>query len=163
MFLKTGLSRQHSLRELSGRKFSHNLNVIWDTFKAEQLPPPEIVEFDATIAEVAKFEDIRYPDKTLKYGAQIIIDHHGQNRGHSSRSEPEYKLDVYEIDRLVSAIFGVLSLNPLFLTSELKPDVQAMLALGNPAAKQILPARARRRNTPTANHCNREALDDQHT
>src|SRR5260370_37068329 len=47
-----------------------------------------------------------------------------------------------------SAIFGVSSLNPLFFTLGLKPDVRAMLARDNPVAEQLLPPSSYARNLP---------------
>lgn len=140
MFLKAGLSRKYSLRELR-KQFGHELIAIWNAFKAD-FPSPELLEFDATIADIAGFEDIRYPDRVLKYGVQIRIDYRSVPQQSAPSSPPEYKLDFYEIDRLVGAIFGVSSLNPLFFTMGLKPDVQAMLARDNPVAEQILPQRS---------------------
>jgi hypothetical protein len=139
MFLKAGLSRKYSLRELR-KQFGHELIAIWNAFKAD-FPSPALLEFDATIADIAGFEDIRYPDRVLKYGVQIRIDYRSVPQQSARSSPPEYKLDFYEIDRLVGAIFGVSSLNPLFFTMGLKPDVQAMLARDNPAAAQLLPQR----------------------
>ena len=139
MFLKAGLSRKYSLRELRQR-FGHKLIVIWNAFKAD-FPSPTLLEFDATIADIAGFEDIRYPDRVLKYGVQIRIDDRSVTQQTTPSSPPEYKLDFYEIDRLVGAIFDVSSLNPLFFTMGLKPDVQAMLARDNPVAAQLLPQR----------------------
>jgi hypothetical protein len=137
MFLKAGLSRKYSLRELR-KQFGHELIAIWNAFKAD-FPSPALLEFDATIADIAGFEDIRYPDRVLKYGVQIRIDYRSVPQQSAPSSPPEYKLDFYEIDRLVGAIFGVSSLNPLFFTMGLKPDVQAMLARDNPVAEQRLP------------------------
>jgi hypothetical protein len=139
MFLKAGLSRKYSLRELR-KQFGHELIAIWNAFKAD-FPSPALLEFDATIADIAGFEDIRYPDRVLKYGVQIRIDYRSVPQQSAPSSPPEYKLDFYEIDRLVGAIFGVSSLNPLFFTMGLKPDVQAMLARDNPVATQLLPQR----------------------
>jgi hypothetical protein len=139
MFLKAGLSRKYSLRELR-KQFGHELIAIWNAFKAD-FPSPALLEFDATIADIAGFEDIRYPDRVLKYGVQIRIDYRSVPQQSAPSSPPEYKLDFYEIDRLVGAIFGVSSLNPLFFTMGLKPDVQAMLARDNPVAAQLLPQR----------------------
>ena len=137
MFLKAGLSRQHSLLELRSPKFRHKLIVIWNTFK-DEFPSATLLEFDATITDIAGFEDIRYPDKVLKHGGQITIEYRARQREPSLRHEPEYRCDFYEIDRIVGAIFGVSSLNPLFFTLGLKPDVRAMLARDNPVADQIL-------------------------
>ena len=87
---------------------------------------------------------IRYPDTVLKRGAKIIIEYQSAltpkpQLSTPPRPEPEYKLDFYEMDRLVGAIFRVSSLNPLFFTLGLKPDVRAMLARDNPVAAQLLP------------------------
>src|SRR6266700_7552145 len=94
MFLKAGLSRQHSLQELGSYKFRHKLIVIWNAFKAE-FPPVTLLEFDQTISDIAEFEDIRYPDKMLKHGAQITIDYRSQPREPPLRQEPQYRLDFY--------------------------------------------------------------------
>jgi hypothetical protein len=136
MFLKAGLCQKYSLPALR-KQFGHELNAIWNAFKAD-FPSTALLEFDATIADIAGFEDIRYPDKILKHGVQIIIDYRAQPREPSLRPEPEYRLDFYEIDRLIGAIFGVSSQNPLYYTLGLKPDVRAMLARDNPVADQIL-------------------------
>jgi hypothetical protein len=136
MFLKAGLSRKYSLPELR-KQFCHELIPTWNAFKAD-FSSPALSEFNATIADIAGFEDIRYPDKVVKYGAQIIIDYRAQPREPSLRPEPEYRLDFYEIDRLIGAIFGASSQNPLFYMSDLKPDVRAMLARDNPVAAQLL-------------------------
>jgi hypothetical protein len=143
MFLKAGLSRRYSLEELK-KNFHHKLVLvtIWTTFKGD-FPSAALSEFDKIIADLAKFEDIRYPDTVLTRGAQIIIDYKSAltPKPQSStprRPEPEYKVDFYEMDRLVGAIFGVSSLNPLFFTFGLKPDVQEMLGRDNPVAAQLL-------------------------
>ena len=142
MFLKAGLSRRYSLEDLKN-KFSHILVAIWTAFKGD-FPSIALLEFDTIIADLAKFEDIRYPDTVLKRGAKIIIEYQSAltpkpQLSTPPRPEPEYKLDFYEMDRLVGAIFRVSSLNPLFFTLGLKPDVRAMLARDNPVAAQLLP------------------------
>jgi hypothetical protein len=74
MFLKAGLSRRHSLKSLASKKNSgHKLIDIWNAFKAD-FPSPELLRFDTTIADIDDFEEIRYPDKIFKNGAQMMID-----------------------------------------------------------------------------------------
>jgi hypothetical protein len=83
---------------------------------------------------------IRYPDKILKHGVQIMIDYRAVPQPPSLRPEPEYRLDFYEMDRLVGAIMALSSFNPVaFFTLSLKPDVVEMLRRDNPVADQILP------------------------
>jgi hypothetical protein len=91
MFLKAGLSRKYSLRELR-KQFGHELIAIWNAFK-DDFPSPALLEFDATIADIAGFEDIRYPDRVLKYGVQIRIDYRSVPQQSAPSSPPEYKLD----------------------------------------------------------------------
>ncbi len=135
MFLKSGLSREHSLQNLS-KNFGHKLIDIWDAFKAD-FPSTELPQFDATIADIHDFEEIRYPDEVLKNGAQMVVDW-GSTPAQSSASEPMYKLHVNDLDRLIGEIFRVLSRNPLFFTGGLKRDVRDMLACDNPVATQLL-------------------------
>jgi hypothetical protein len=142
MFLKSGLSRKYSLQELKNN-FGHRLVDIWNAFKTE-FPAPELAQFDTTIADIEEFEDVRYPDKVLKHGAQMAVDYRGsapasaQISASSSRPEPSYKFYFDDVDRLIGEIFRASSRNPLFFTSGLKPDVRAMLARDNPVADQIL-------------------------
>ena len=141
MYLKAGLSRRFSLKDLKN-KFSHRLNDIWKEFKGD-FSSPELSEFDQSITDLARFEDIRYPDTILKMGALIRIDYNSARTPPPQLStppqpEPEYKVDFYEMDRLIGTIFKVSKLNPLFFTTGLKPEVQEMLARGNPVADQIL-------------------------
>ena len=135
MFLKSGLSQKRSLPEL--KKFQHKLVNIWNAFKADF--PAALSQFDETITELADFEEIRYPDEVLKNGAQIIIDYHRQGQPERSvRPEPEYRLDFYELDRLIGAIMEAGNVNPAFYLSGLKPEVREMLGRDNPVAAYLL-------------------------
>jgi hypothetical protein len=139
MLLKAGLSRKHSSRILQ-KKFSHKLLTIWNAFKAE-FPSPDLPQFDQTIADIDEFEEIRYPDKIVKHGAQMLIDWASDHAQTSlASSPPVYQLKVNDLDRLVVGIFHASSRNPLFFTSglRLRQDVQAMIARDNPVAEQIL-------------------------
>lgn len=136
MFLKAGLSRKHSLESLRSKKFRHKLIDIWNAFKAD-FPSPELLQFDTTIADIDDFEEIRYPDKVLKNGAQMMIDW-GSIPTQSNRSEPIYRLHVNDLDCLIGEIFRASSRNPLFFTCGLSRDAREVLARDNPVAMQLL-------------------------
>jgi hypothetical protein len=138
MSLKGGLSKSRSLTTL--RKLGHNLIDIWMEFKAEFPSSAGLQQFDAAVADLAEFDEIRYPDKILKNGAQMLVDW-GSFLQPAQMSTPLpklYKLNASEMDRLISEIFVAASKNPLFFTSGLKPDVREMIARDNPVATELL-------------------------
>jgi len=143
MFLKAGLSRNLTLKELRN-KFGHNLVNIWNAFKKD-FPDPLLPHFDKTIADIEEFEDIRYPDNLLKHGAQIVVGIRGSVPAKispiPSRREPLYKFYVDDVDRLIGEIFRVSSRNPLFFTMCLSAEFREILARDNPVAAQIVGTR----------------------
>ena len=121
MFLKAGLSRRLSLRDLQ-KRFGHSLPDLWVAFKGKFAPAGELNEFDPTIAKLHHFEDIRYPDKVLAFGAQMSVGWEPPGPGTnfpSGSPTPAYQLTVTDLDRLVSKIFEVTQRNPLFFTNHL--------------------------------------------
>jgi hypothetical protein len=73
MFLKAGLARKYSMRDLANRnKFGHCLPKIWESFKAD-FASPALRQFDALITTLQKWDEIRYPDKVLQEGAQMVV------------------------------------------------------------------------------------------
>jgi hypothetical protein len=141
MFLKSGLTRKYSMHDLQ-YEFRHELPKLWDAFKKE-FDAAGLARFDETIEDVEKFEDIRYPNKVIRYGVQLIVDYRGENPveypASPERPEPLYKFYYDDVDRLIGEIFRASSRNPLFYTSGLKPEVQEMLARYNPIAADLLP------------------------
>jgi len=142
MFLKAGLSREISLDDLKNpRKFGHDLCKLWPAFKAQFATAGELDEFDATVTKLQQFEDIRYPDKILALGAQMLVDWTAPSMAHlSSSSPPLYHLHVNDLDRLVAKLFVVSSRNPLFFTSLLAalPHAREIITRDNPVADQLL-------------------------
>lgn len=140
MFLKSGLSFKYSLNDLH-KKFCHRLCDIWREFKI-QYPSGELEQFDTTIADISKFEEVRYPDNVLERGAQMVVDFRGSSPARisepSSRPEPLYKFYFDDIDRLIGEICHSSSRDPLFFTLGLKSDVRKMLRRDNPVADRIL-------------------------
>jgi hypothetical protein len=148
MLLKAGLSQYHSLKKLSKPPFSHNLLNLWDSFKVS-FPSTELPQFDATIVDINDFEEIRYPDKVLKNGAEMRIEfvaHPAEMIALSSQlgvSKPidvnqQYLLYPPDVDRLILEICHALSLNPKVFASVFKPDVRKMLADFNPVSAELL-------------------------
>jgi hypothetical protein len=136
MFLKAGLSRKYSLEQLK-YEFGHKLIDVWKAFKAD-FPSTALLQFETTIADIAEFEEIRYPDNVLEHGAQMLVDWGPIPAQISASSPPLYKLYPMNLDRLIGEIFSASCRNQLFFTTRLKPDVQDMLARDNPVAAQLL-------------------------
>ena len=72
MLLKGALSKSMILEELRF-KLRHRLPKIWKRFK-KVANHPSLSRFDKVIKELSKFDDIRYPDKLLRYGANMMFD-----------------------------------------------------------------------------------------
>ena len=90
--------------------------------------------FDQTVADLDKFESIRYPDQILSLGMQsfISIKHrHADLDGSQARQEPKYQVVVKEIDELVSVIFVKASVNPRFFMDSLRDAAKEYLAKDN--------------------------------
>jgi hypothetical protein len=142
MLLKAGLSRHLSLRDLQNR-FGHRLTDIWAAFKTQFASAGELDQFDGTIAKVHEFEDIRYPDKVLKLGAQMLVDWGATSSVALAfgAAPPLYQLNVHDLDRLVAKILEACSRNPLFFTSYLAalPHAREILTHDNPVAAHLLP------------------------
>ena len=128
MYLKGALSETKSLCDL--RKLSHDLPRVWSSFK-NQANDTALDRFDATIADLHDYEELRYPDSVIVSGMESIIEitrsliSTGVATG--GTSVPRYSLCVQDIDELVSLIFAAASRNP-----------QAYLRFPNDAAREFL-------------------------
>jgi hypothetical protein len=115
MFLKGELSRSIPLKKLK-EDLGHRLPKIWDEFK---IIAPSLSAFDAVVAKLQKFEDIRYPNRimsdgmssdigiTFLDGSSLTIDHSTQ----ATTETPRYWLQLEEVDQLVAVIFEVARCN----------------------------------------------------
>ena len=116
MLLKGALSKTMTLEELK-EKLMHNLPKMWRKFK-KQANDPSLNQFNKVIKELSKYNDVRYPDKTLHSGARMMFDitragaAQSSETGKMGTSMPKYKLCLEDIDDLVSEIFRVASRNP---------------------------------------------------
>jgi hypothetical protein len=111
--------------------------ISWNALKIE-FPSSVLCQFDTTIADIEEFEEIRYPDKVLKHGAQMLVGWGSTPAQVSPSTLPLYRLNAGDVDRLVGEIFRVSTRNPLFFTAGLKRDVREMLARDNQIALQLL-------------------------
>jgi hypothetical protein len=63
-FLKGALSKSRTLDELR----QHRLTDLWAAFKAENANTTSLARFDAVVATLHAYWDLRYPDDALKNG-----------------------------------------------------------------------------------------------
>jgi hypothetical protein len=106
MLLKAGLSRQHSLEDLQ-KKFGHKLPKLWTSYKAQFAAGGELDPFDAVIEQLHEFEEIRYPDKILEAGAQMMVTVDTMGTATVLPAPHLYRFDYTDVDRLVGKFFEV--------------------------------------------------------
>ena len=133
MYLKGQLCRQ--LDESGRIRLGHSLKRNWKAFK-KAVNDPGLNKYDKLVAELDRFESIRYPEKTSRLGmmVQFGITRSVPGHGTSSASPPSYEVVVNEIDELVAEILGKVSVNPAFLTRCLSEDGKAYLLKDNATA-----------------------------
>jgi hypothetical protein len=117
MFLKGYLSTKFDEKER--KNFHHHLRRIWLKFK-EEAGDPQLHRFDGVIAELDKFENIRYPERPLKSGMAIMFSLTGNPSQNFNETVPQYNLNLEKIDELVADIFQKCLINPKSFTSVLR-------------------------------------------
>jgi len=142
MLLKAGLSQTRSLADLRKPPFRHSLRGLWDAFKTD-FPTQGLNQFDSTVDDIDKFEEIRYPDQTIKAGVQIHIILASKHVSTSTLKRgltppPKYKFVVREIDRLVERIFAVIARNPKFFTNGMNKYARAAIKRDNPVHVRLV-------------------------
>jgi len=109
MFLKAGLSRRYSIEEL--KTLRHDLPKIWGQFKAH-VARRDVANFDQVINELHRFERIRYPDRVVKEGMEVLFSPLQGGQSSGSLTLPKYNLILEDLDHLVSVILEESSMNP---------------------------------------------------
>jgi hypothetical protein len=111
MCLKGALAKKGwSLKDLKD-KLGHDLRKIWFEFKTQYTSDPNgLNEFEATIAELHRFEDVRYPNLITEKGMLCDIGG-GPPTAPRIGLMPSYLLHLDEIDRLVGKVFELASVN----------------------------------------------------
>lgn len=118
LLLKACLSYDDSLETIekkygySKEGYGHDILLLWAAFKKRQRAL--LVEFDAIVAALHDFEEIRYPEKLIRNGAIIRINVFVEEPIHANGQEPErsYNLTLPPIDRLVGLLFKASNANP---------------------------------------------------
>jgi hypothetical protein len=116
------------LKALKG--LSHDLPRIWREFTAQY--GIDSSTFDGVIAELQKFETIRYPDEIVEQGLASMI-----SRGKSSplSGHTTHALALGEIDELMDKVFTVASIShKAFASCLLMPVAEAYLIEENEVA-----------------------------
>ena len=112
MLLKGALAKTKSLKQLE--RFKHDLPRIWRRFKTQFAAHP-LNQFDAVIAELHRFESLRYPDKVLREGMESRFDITRAGAAMAGTpiggTVPTYVLCLEDIDLLVAEIFRLASRN----------------------------------------------------
>jgi hypothetical protein len=116
MFLKGDLISHLSRDEL--KRVGHSLERLWSQYKQSK-PSIDLARFDKLVAELHKFEDIRYPDRITDFGMYGTISIVKWSPGPSFWSAdgnvpPGYHLVVSDLDEMVKAVFTASSVNPAF-------------------------------------------------
>jgi hypothetical protein len=139
LFLKAGLSRKYSMRDLANRhKFGHCLPKIWEAFKAD-FASPALRQFDTVITTLQKWDEIRYPDKVLQEGAQMVVVWVEDTSYTAPSSPPRYEVNGETIDSFVITIFDVLQKLPGRYKYRVNsnPPLRELLTRYNTGAEQI--------------------------
>jgi len=123
------------LNEAQLRNLGHNLRKLWRRFKAE-VADSSFNQFDNAIAQLDRFERIRYPEEIERLGLRASI---GFKKGDvavnttSKSQEPTYELTIDDLDALAKVIMEKSRTNPKFFTSRLKGDTLTYLQQQNKA------------------------------
>jgi HEPN domain-containing protein len=129
MALKGALAKKGiDLRAL--KRLSHDLPEIWREFTAQY--GIDSSTFDGVIAELQKFETIRYPDEIVEQGLASVI-----SRGKPSplSGHTTHALWLGEIDELMDEVFTVGSIGHKAFASCLPmPSAKEYLIKGNGVA-----------------------------
>ena len=128
MFIKAVLARHDTadrIREYGHPKrgYGHSLGKLWQDLKVRN-PGRDFTPHDPTVAALDKFEDIRYPEKLLKNGAQIVINLHDVPPMASSNlgNVPGFELSLPAIDRLMALLFELVEYSPEVMRMHLKSE-----------------------------------------
>ncbi len=129
MYLKAALVGVVSLEKLK-KKYIHNLEKLWRRFKAKEADAA-LDGFDATIHDLHKFEELRYPDEiphprifmTITRGpSHAVVQYAGQPTA-------KYGVFISDVDRLVIEILKRVPVNPKFLMSAIRVEQSGREAL----------------------------------
>jgi hypothetical protein len=119
MVLKGKLAHHYSRADLKNQ-FRHDLARCWRGFKSI-FPTEDLSAHDDVVNTLNEFEDLRYPDDMLKFGAHITIGFVTRSQMGGPPSvvvEPGYMLSVTDLDALMARLFKLCGINPEGYMSE---------------------------------------------
>lgn len=130
MFLKGALVRVVGLEPL--RDAGHDLDRLWGMFKTH-MPCAEAASFDQPIAEMHRFEHLRYPDTAIREGMEATLAIFRSDRIETSGTVkmPRYSLVLEDFDALAKLMFERAGVNPQFHLQRLQLDAKDFLARHN--------------------------------
>jgi hypothetical protein len=132
-YLKGALAPSTSAEQM--KKAGHNLKRVWRSVKAVGINLPA---HDRTIADVHRFERIRYPEKIVRAGLTMStsLGPGGPHLAQQPSTIPHYRLSVSEIDDLVIAILDAANVHPFWTSVTLGEQGGLWLRDGNAHAKR---------------------------
>lgn len=129
--LKGKLADNCSSKELS-KDYRHDLVKTWNKFKT-LFPQDELASFDDIIADLDRFESIRYPDSMVEKGAVVTVAWAGNKLpGRQWLNDGQhYRFSMDELDRLVARIIELCSNEPLTKILGLSDDAKRFVEMHN--------------------------------
>jgi len=133
LILKAVLVRDHSLEKIK-TDYRHDLTRLWKAVTAAS-PGLLTTRRNQTIADVAKFEDLRYPNLLIRQGATVTVAlTSGENprvSGSRPTSGPRYQFNLEDIDELWCALFHNASASPAAFLQNLSAAARAAIDAEN--------------------------------
>jgi hypothetical protein len=129
MFLKCVLIKSLTLKEL--KTLGHNLTILWTRF-SQIHPNPTHAALDSAVAELERFERLRYPDSVVLEGMQVSF---VVSKAHFSPlpagPQPPYHLVLEDIDAIAKIAAQASGLDRAAFTSELSEHALQFLQAHN--------------------------------
>ncbi len=136
MYLKGALVGTLSVKQMRNPPYKHDLNALWDSFKAKEADPA-LHAFTPTIAALHEFDSIRYPEQIVAKGMMVNIvwarEDVAQVIGKATMP-PKYEFVINDVDGLVIEILCRASRNPKALHPGVRSTARNALAYRNPHA-----------------------------
>lgn len=150
MFMK-GYLTGVGVDEDGRRKLAHKLNRLWNSVRSNA-QDPSLDRFTAMIAELDRFEILRYPEGPREKFSSIGITWGPKastasvwpalKKGQKPRGF--FHCDIDEMDRLAVALFKLGSVNPAAFIAKVGVEGSRILKKGNRQKSAWLPGRPRR-------------------
>lgn len=123
MLLKGSLAKLIGVSQLPRGRNGHDLNALWKLYR-QHYPDPILDRYSPLVADLHRFEYIRYPENLIAEGGFLAIGFPNTARSEQlgDNKLPQYQLTVAEVDALAKEIFIRGSVNPAFYTFHLKQE-----------------------------------------